>query len=323
MSNSKLFQWMMCYALRMNENRLSDMVWALCQADREFLVFFFNYIFDLQKEEIDVYFVEREAIQAGGRNDFLFYTSNGYYILESKINDTTINASNYLGYVNNEQSRIRYILAYDNEGRYGSDWIVDKEKHLLEIDYCGELGSVCSISYKLWSELAQKLIKDGSSPDWKLLGAIIIQALYQKDCNDLIEQFKKFSFNEEITMNQSEKGDAPIMPSSGLHCFNDNWENGGDIGGYLDEDHVIWYGYVYMPTRNEGTVHVLAVKDVDFKKQFAKCKEYPIFKNLTPIGIRNAPERWYYFKIEGDNPDKAYDELKSFMKKEYEHEGKN
>ena len=136
---------MMCYALRMNENRLSDMVWALCQADRGFLVFFFEYIFDIQNEEIDVYFLEREAIQVGGRNDFLFYTSKGYYILESKINDKTINACNYLGYVNNEQGRIRYILASDNEGRYGSDWIVDKERHLLGIDYCRELGSRCCI----------------------------------------------------------------------------------------------------------------------------------------------------------------------------------
>jgi len=316
---SKVFQCMMCYALRMNENRLSDMVWALCQADRGFLVFFFEYIFDIQNEEIDVYFLEREAIQVGGRNDFLFYTSKGYYILESKINDKTINACNYLGYVNNEQGRIRYILASDNEGRYGSDWIVDKESHLLGIDYCRELGSRCCISYKLWSELAQELINDGSSPDWKLLGAIIIQALYQNDCNDLNEQFKKFNFNEEITINQSEKGDAPVM-SDRLHCFNDNWEKGGDVGGYLDEDHVIWRGYVYTPTRNEGTVHVLAVKDIDFKKQFGKCKDLPKFKNLTPMGILNAHERWYYFEIKGDSPDKACDELKSFMKKENGHE---
>ena len=184
-NESKLFQWMMALGLKMNENRLNDIVWALCKVDREFLIFYFRFIFEDPDVEVDI--LEREVVQEGGRNDFVFYTSRGKYILESKIGDTAINANYYMTGVHLEAKRIRYILAFDTPGRYGKDWIISN----------GELSNSkdknLRFKYKMWNDFAERLLTE-SNPDWKLLGAFIQQTLYQKDCK--IEMpFGSFDFN--------------------------------------------------------------------------------------------------------------------------------
>lgn len=95
------------------ENRLSDIVWAMCQSDKDFLKTFFVFCFFEITEDtnIELYGIDREVDHdTNGRSDFNIYTNKGVYIVESKIGDTNINIQKYLPIVENDNTRITYIV---------------------------------------------------------------------------------------------------------------------------------------------------------------------------------------------------------------------
>ena len=290
---SKIFQWMMAFGLKMNENRLSDIVWALCKVDMEFLKYFFCFTFEKQNVEIDL--IEREIAQEGGRNDFVFYTNHGKYILESKIGDTTINANYYMTGVHLDAKRIRYILAFDTPGRYGKDWSISND------ELSNPKDKNLRFKYKRWNDFAKELLMK-SNIDWKLLGAVIQQTLYQKDCK-IENLFGSFDFNfRDLKIQQKKKERTPPKLVKCNHKINNNWNKGSDYGYYLDDAEKIWYGYVYTPIDAQGAIPVIAVRDYEFRSVFEEnVFEHKPFKHVSPIGRINCNEGWYYFKLSNEN----------------------
>ena len=293
---------MMAFGLRMNENRLSDMVWALCQVDRRFLQDFFDFSFEKTSNEIKVYFALRECYLTGGRNDFAFFTSRGLYILESKLHDTSINTGSYLDSVKRDQERIRYILTFDDPGRYNG-WKIDGNKLKSEV------GRVSiEYNYVLWGEYAKHLLEKENEADWRLLGAFIFQVLYQQNCG-FIDYFEKFNFSDTLlSINQEAKNE-----------INDSetWRTGAFHELSKTDDDRIWNGFVYSPTQKDGTIHVLGVPETVFVRIFIDNPFHNfVFEKVEPLGLLNRGEGWFYFKINNDDDtNKAIEELKEFLSK--------
>lgn len=311
MNNSVLFQWMMAYGLKMNENRLSDIVWSLCQVDRGFLEFFFKFAFGEEAKGVIVYFSEREVPQEGGRNDFVFYTNQGEYILESKINDTVIKADSYLVDVNMDSKRIRYILA-DDTNKYAYGWKIENDRITNEKDQL-------SFAYILWEDFANKLLNK-ERKEWNLLGALIIQTLYQKEIK-IKDVFENFNFSEphEVYIVQHEKFLPRKIKIFADKQLEDKWNEGNDYGYFINESKSIWYGSVYTPTDSEGAILVLAIKEDVFKYRFKSPNfKHKGFEYLIPIGRINCIEGWYYFKLTNrDKVEQARKELEDFVSEKY------
>ena len=105
-------QFFSCLSERMyNENRLSDITWALCQVSDNFKYSFVKFFFDdLEKEDCRKIEIEREKQQDGGRPDFYFESDNRVFLIENKIYDPnhhfhqylqTCKDPSYLGYITN------------------------------------------------------------------------------------------------------------------------------------------------------------------------------------------------------------------------------
>lgn len=102
-----------------NENRLSDITWALCQVSDNFKYSFINFFFEnFDKEDCREIEIEREKQQDDGRPDFYFKFDNKVFLIENKINDRnhhfhqylqTCGEPSFLGYITN------YIIKYEDE----------------------------------------------------------------------------------------------------------------------------------------------------------------------------------------------------------------
>lgn len=101
-----------CLSERMcNENRLSDITWALCQVSDNFKYAFVKFFFeDIEKEDCREIEIEREKQQDDGRPDFYFEFDEKVFLIENKINDPnhhfhqylqTCKKPSYLGYITN------------------------------------------------------------------------------------------------------------------------------------------------------------------------------------------------------------------------------
>ena len=97
---------------RGDENLLSDLVWTMCQLDRTFFETFFRFCFGEEANHLELYEIRREErYGTDGQNDFIIYTSNGKYIVESKIKDVKVKAvEKYLNTVGGDTEKIRYIV---------------------------------------------------------------------------------------------------------------------------------------------------------------------------------------------------------------------
>lgn len=112
MDSSNIFYYYLGLYKKHKENLLSDIIFCLWQTYPYIGQYIFDCIFfdGFNNKNIELYHIIREFSSEEGRNDFVFYTSNGIYILESKIeNENIIKAKKYLSIVGNDHSHIRYI----------------------------------------------------------------------------------------------------------------------------------------------------------------------------------------------------------------------
>lgn len=95
-----------------NENRLSDITWALCQVSDNFKYSFVKFFFkDLKKEDCREIEIEREKQQEDGRPDFYFEFDNKVFLIENKIKDPNHHFHQYLNTCE-EPSHLGYITNY-------------------------------------------------------------------------------------------------------------------------------------------------------------------------------------------------------------------
>ena len=65
------FDYALYSKARGNENRLSDIVWAMCKSDKEFFKTFFEFCFPKENKNIELHGIDREVDHdENGRNDF-------------------------------------------------------------------------------------------------------------------------------------------------------------------------------------------------------------------------------------------------------------
>ena len=71
---------------RKNENDLSDVTWAMCNASLKFKEFFLKFFFsDIIVSEDTI--IDREVSKENSRPDFVVYNGEDKYLIENKIND--------------------------------------------------------------------------------------------------------------------------------------------------------------------------------------------------------------------------------------------
>ena len=94
-----------------DENTLSDTIWAMCMADKDFLQLFFVFMFDKKGGEEKAQSIIRE-VSAGayGRNDFVIITDEGKYYVENKINDKNLNLEKYSNNEDIKNNNLAYIV---------------------------------------------------------------------------------------------------------------------------------------------------------------------------------------------------------------------
>ena len=116
-----------------NENDLSDMTYALCQADNEFRRFFLKFCFD---EEIDTFDLTREYQKESARPDFYFHDmENQERIIEVKIYDQNQHFKQYEKIF--PSAKYAFIANYPHEKIAGwklktwKDFIIALEKSAL------------------------------------------------------------------------------------------------------------------------------------------------------------------------------------------------
>lgn len=162
----KRFLYALGIIKRQKENFLSDVIRAKCLYDITFLRSFFTFCFP-RKSGVEVYAVDREIACFGddkenskkykGRNDFQIYTSDGIYVVESKILDKDVSKYElYLSCLNIEKDHIAYIISEKNP-----QFMVLKKK--LESDcincLCWEtFVDKIQIQYEDWALLATKVL---------------------------------------------------------------------------------------------------------------------------------------------------------------------
>ena len=112
------------------ENDLSDVTYAMCEADKRFKECFLQFFFGENFEVDSVKKFQREHSVDDSRPDFWIETSNGLYLVEVKINDGSHHFQKYLSILERKNSnlsrednkkRLGYIAAYkiiaDEEGK--------------------------------------------------------------------------------------------------------------------------------------------------------------------------------------------------------------
>ena len=251
-----------------NENRLSDITWALCQVSgifkSSFVKFFFENIEDSKGIEI-----EREKQQDEGRPDFYFELDNKVFLIENKINDRNHHFHQYLetckepsrlGYITNyvikdeddidENSNIKKWKELYNEGFRVHTWEefydymnscmesysnnLNEEERNLWVGYLEYVKKVCSI---IKIEKVMKI--EGLYSLYSLMTILEKLCRESKGCN------YSLSFYSEGTMSKSkcERGISGINFKL-IYSTSCNEEIWGWIGVYYNiEEPEIWMGF--------------------------------------------------------------------------------
>lgn len=135
------------------ENNLSDVTYALCEADVKFRQFFLDFFFHAAQLRASEVTIERETcFKRSGRPDFCIWTRDGgLYIVEVKIYDGNHHFSQYHGILKGNNRGIADDGAWKHLG-YIANYEEVKD---IKID-CESAREVCS-RVATWSEFVDEL----------------------------------------------------------------------------------------------------------------------------------------------------------------------
>ena len=202
-----------CLSERMyNENRLSDITWALCQVSDNFKYSFVKFFFeDIKKEDCREIEIEREKQQDIGRPDFYFEFDNKVFLIENKIKDPNHHFHQYLQTCK-EPSYLGYITNY-----------VIKDE-----DDINDNGNIIK-----WKELYNEGFRVHTWEEFCDNYAIDEQTCWIDDCSDIhkyqyLPNYKTLDArNDKFTFNNQQTAEAFIALAQLLMLRNEyvgNWE---------------------------------------------------------------------------------------------------
>lgn len=264
---------------KQKENFLSDVVRAVCLYDEHFLKEFFKFCFP-NKKEVKVYSIDREITcfsknveNKKGRNDFKVYTSDGVYIVESKILDTDVSKHPlYIESLKIAKDKIAYIIS-DRNPEY------NPIKRKLKSD-C--IACVC------WEDFVKEVnsrYKDFTLVASAILNRCIIEAEkpkiedMSKEKNLCDEFFLKYLKNNQYDNKGGNKSE--------WNC------KGGYAYGYTIWASV-WFGLIWSPLK--GCFWSFAYGKGGDKR----IKNETYFKRIKPLG-KYMNDNFFYYEINLDN----------------------
>lgn len=264
---------------KQKENFLSDVVKAVSLYDEHFLNDFFKFCFP-NKKEVMAYSIDREITNSSkngenkkGRNDFKIYTTDGIYIVESKILDTDVSKySLYLENLKITKDRIAYIISDKNPECYPI-------KRKLKSD-----GIVC-VCWEDFIKEVNSQYKDFTLVASAILNSCVIEAkkpkiedisMVKKLCDDFFLSYLK---NKQYDNKGGDK---------------DEWNcKGGYAYGYTIWASV-WFGLIWSPLK--GCFWSFAYGKGGDKE----IKNDSTFNHIKPLG-KYMNDDFFYFEINHAN----------------------
>lgn len=243
------------------ENTLSDFVLAMCISSKDFLEFFFYFCYPNESSNnINVYYVEREVDEGEyGRNDFQFFTSQGIFILESKIEScaTEEQLEKYKKRLGNLwKKRLAYIIPEKH-----SDIDTIKKKGVYAI-YWNEFAKqlYCTPKFYNYAITISSFLGDASLIPFHDGNDEYIEA--KKLCDKLIERIKGKIKKDNIDTTSFKKDDG--------------WEK-YRYYGYQWYYNNLWFGIYHCPIRGLR-FYFAAANTAGVDKSFTFCYLVPIGK---------------------------------------------
>lgn len=252
-----------------DENTLSDTIWAMCMADKDFLQLFFAFMFDKKGGEENAQTIIRE-VSAGayGRNDFIIITDKGKYYVENKINDKNLNLDKYLKNNDIDDNNLAYIINHEELYR---DFI--KEGNKFEITVKGKKHE---IPFRKWIDFAKKINKE--SDKYKYISYYI-----DRITNNIIRAKEKGDYERIYNSFINSVNKVKFI----RYCKDDTWDKYKAFGNnYIEtKDHnKLWFYIKYTP--EFGYMFIFGI-DNKFQDQIYSQGKFCNFKECNPLG--------YYF----------------------------
>lgn len=231
-----------------NENRLSDVIWALCKSSPEFMKLFLNFFFGESIAHESHIEIHREFASGNCRVDFWIKNEGITYIIEVKIGDTQHHFKDYRiaypkakkGYIANYDLPIHddYITKTWVEFVKHSESIIDSRAHInaeeLELikGFITYLKTVCEIL-----EIQKMTLNNLSSiRDFLLLSTKIISEPFYND-NDGQNHFKCNLNNQKYGCNDYTLGKWFTIHKNGkVFSSGNSW-----FGLSLSDDVIYFY----------------------------------------------------------------------------------
>ena len=250
----------------------------------------FKYVFlqNQQNHGIKLYQINREFSSEEGRNDFIFTTNNGIYILESKINDKNLDkARYYLSLVNNDPNRLKYIIP--------------KSLNNVKDTLFKDLNVECIYWEDLINAMFDFSIENGIDINSQLVFISGILNFFNSG----------LGFKEKESLEDAVKIFEPfldIFEDVGIRYERiDDWESGNYLSIKFDD---IWFCLKYCPVKGSFLCFC-------HKKNFKSLSfDYSMFKNIRCLGDYFHDTNLYYEMIfEYDtNLSEKKDIIVSFLK---------
>ena len=247
------------------ENFLSDITYAKCQSNEEFLYSFFHFCFP-EETSIKINYIEREKTEKteNSRNDFQFQTTKGTYIVENKINDKdTTKVKKYLDIVKSN-SHIAYMVPRQYD---------EKAIKVLKQNYIG---------YFLWEDFIDNISRNEKFSEYCIIASAILKynlPIYKKptleDIKDKISICDRF-FKDKLKNTHSITGEIG------------EWGTNHFYGHFIWAS--AWFGLAFCPIK--GVYFCFAIgPGGDKTVKINKMHEY-----LKPLG-EYYKDGYYYYEI--------------------------
>lgn len=273
MNDDAIFHYNLGSLKKYKENFLSDVVLCLWQTYPCLGEFIFQYAFP--ESGVKLFQINREFSNEEGRNDFIFTTEDGIYILENKIRDKNIEkAKDYLSLVGNDPNRIRYIIPKYLEG----------VKQNLYVEY--------KINCIYWEDLIERLF------DFSKKRNIDIQSQLYLISGILACFNLKLGFKEKISLEKAKSIFEPFLDTfkeKGIDYESSyDWVNGNYLSIYF---HELYFCLKYCPVKGAFLCFCHPKnKNLSFNYEF--------FKQIRCLGDYFHDTNMYYELIYSDIYDK-------------------